>query len=103
MANADLRMLMDDLKKIIHGNHQLLINNNPLIISKRPQFQLLYQELGSIIQTLFGIHEDHHHQHHELEKVRDIKKRFKDVAKEAQDTIDLFLSDATLTTIKLSL
>ncbi|KAJ9553984.1 hypothetical protein OSB04_018029 [Centaurea solstitialis] len=92
MANADRWMFMEDLKKIIHGNHQLLINDNPLIISKRPQFQLLYQHLDSIIQTLFGIHEDHHHQHHELEKVRNLKKRFKDVVREAQDSIDLFLS-----------
>ncbi|KAJ9554002.1 hypothetical protein OSB04_018047 [Centaurea solstitialis] len=93
MANADLRMFMDDLKKIIHGNHHPLMNNNPLVLSKKPQFQLLYQELDSIIQTLLSIHEDHHHQHHhELEKVRDLEKRFKDEAREAQDTIDLFLS-----------
>ena len=88
MAYADLRMFMDDLKKIIHGNHHLLINNNPLILFRRPKFQLLYQELDSIIQTLFNIHEDHH----ELEKVRNLKKSFKDAAEEAQDTIDLFLS-----------
>ncbi|KAJ9553986.1 hypothetical protein OSB04_018031 [Centaurea solstitialis] len=92
MANADLRMFMDDLKKIIHGNHHPLMNNNPLVLSKKPQFQLLYQELDSIIQTLLSIHEDHHQQHHELEKVRNLKKRFKDAAREAQDTIDLFLS-----------
>ncbi|KAJ9553989.1 hypothetical protein OSB04_018034 [Centaurea solstitialis] len=86
-------MLMDDLKKIIHGNHHLLINNNPLIIFKRPQFQLLYQELDSIIQTLSNIHHHHHHYHpDELEKVIDLKKRFKDVVEEAQDSIDLFLS-----------
>ncbi|KAJ9552083.1 hypothetical protein OSB04_016128 [Centaurea solstitialis] len=93
MANADLRMFMDGLKKLIHGNHELIINKNPLILSKRPQFQLLYEELDSIIQTLFSIHEDHHHhQHHELEKVRNLKRRLKDAAEEAQDTIDLFLS-----------
>ncbi|KAJ9552050.1 hypothetical protein OSB04_016095 [Centaurea solstitialis] len=93
MANADLRMFMDDLKKIIHGNHHpLLINKNPFILSKMPQFQMLYQELDSIVQTLFRIHEDHLHQLHDLEKVRDLKKRFKDVVEEAQDSIDLFLS-----------
>ncbi|KAJ9553992.1 hypothetical protein OSB04_018037 [Centaurea solstitialis] len=92
MAYADLRMFMDDLKKIIHGNHHLLINYNPLILSRRRRFKLLYQELDSIIQTLFSIHEDHHHNPAELEKVRKLKKRFKDATEEAQDSIDLFLS-----------
>ncbi|KAJ9550616.1 LOW QUALITY PROTEIN: hypothetical protein OSB04_014661 [Centaurea solstitialis] len=84
-------LFMDNLKKLIDGNHPL-INNTSKILSERPQFQLLYQELHSIIQTLFSIHEDRHHQHHELEKVRDLKKRFKEVVEEAQDTIDLYLS-----------
>ncbi|KAJ9551666.1 hypothetical protein OSB04_015711 [Centaurea solstitialis] len=92
MANADLLMFMDDLKKLIHGNHHPLINYNPLILSKRRRFKRLYQELDSIIQTLFSIHEDHHHNPDELEKVRKLKKRFKDATEEAQDTIDLFLS-----------
>ncbi|KAJ9552088.1 hypothetical protein OSB04_016133 [Centaurea solstitialis] len=92
MAYADLRIFMENLKLIIHDNHHPLINNNPLILCEWPHFQLLYQELDSIIQTLFSVHEDHHrHQHHELEKVRNLKKRFKDAAQEAQDTIDLFL------------
>ncbi|KAJ9552086.1 hypothetical protein OSB04_016131 [Centaurea solstitialis] len=91
MVYADLRMFMNNLKKLIHGNHHPLFNNSPKILSKRPQFQLLYQELDSIIQILFSIHEDHHHQHHELEKVRDLKKRLKDAAEEAEDSIDLFL------------
>ncbi|KAJ9554003.1 hypothetical protein OSB04_018048 [Centaurea solstitialis] len=55
---AGLRVFMDNLKKLIHGNHHPLFNNDPLIISKRPQFQLLYQELD-IIQTLFSIHQHH--------------------------------------------
>ncbi|KAJ9551661.1 hypothetical protein OSB04_015706 [Centaurea solstitialis] len=84
-------LFMDNLKKLIDGNHPL-INNSSKILSGRPEFQLLYQELHSIIQTLFSIHEDRHHQHHELEKVRDLKKRFKEVVEEAQDTIDLYLS-----------
>ncbi|KAJ9552092.1 LOW QUALITY PROTEIN: hypothetical protein OSB04_016137 [Centaurea solstitialis] len=67
MANASLQMLMDNLKKLIHGNHHPLTKKNRMILSKRPQFQLLYQELDSIIQTLSNIHQ-HHHQHQELEK-----------------------------------
>ncbi|KAJ9551662.1 hypothetical protein OSB04_015707 [Centaurea solstitialis] len=100
MVNADLRMLMDDLKKLIHGNHHPLFNNNPMILSERPQFQLLYQELDSIIQTLSNIHEDHHH-HHNPEKVINLKKRFKDAAKEAHDSIDRFLSPIYILSLDL--
>ncbi|KAJ9551564.1 hypothetical protein OSB04_015609 [Centaurea solstitialis] len=92
MAYAGFQMFMEDLKMLINGNHHPLINKNPLTLSKRPQFQLLYQELDSIIQTLFSIHEDHHHHPDEFEKVRNLKRRFKDAVQEAQDTIDIFLS-----------
>ncbi|KAJ9550613.1 hypothetical protein OSB04_014658 [Centaurea solstitialis] len=96
MAYSGLRILMDDLKKIIHGNHNPLFNNNPMILSERPQFQLLYQELDSIIQTLSDIHQHHRHHHHELETVGNLKKRLKDAAEEAQDIIDLYLSAVTV-------
>ncbi|KAJ9550362.1 hypothetical protein OSB04_014407 [Centaurea solstitialis] len=95
MAYAGLQMFMDKLKQIINGNDIPLINDNPLILSERPRFQLLYQELDSVIQALSNIHEDHRNSY-ELEKVRDLKKRFKDAAEEAQDTIDLFLSDVII-------
>ncbi|KAJ9551571.1 hypothetical protein OSB04_015616 [Centaurea solstitialis] len=88
-------MLMDKLKKLIHGNHDPLISSDPMILSERPQFQLLYQELASIVQTLSDIHQHHRHRRHhphELERVRSLKKRFKDVVEEAEDVIDLYLS-----------
>ncbi|KAJ9550358.1 hypothetical protein OSB04_014403 [Centaurea solstitialis] len=91
MAYAGLQMFMDKLKQIIDCNDIPLINDNPLILSERPQFQLLYQELDSVVQALSNIREDHRNSY-ELEKVRDLKKRFKDAAEEAQDTIDLYLS-----------
>ncbi|KAJ9552090.1 hypothetical protein OSB04_016135 [Centaurea solstitialis] len=94
---SGLQILMDNLKKLIHGNHHPIFKNHPMILSERPQFQLLYQEFDSIIQTLFTIHEDHRHPH-ELEKVRKLKKRFKDAAEEAQDIVDLFLHDVYRTT-----
>ncbi|KAJ9550615.1 hypothetical protein OSB04_014660 [Centaurea solstitialis] len=95
-TGGGLQMFMGYLKQIINCNHVHIpfINNNPMILSEMPKFQLLYQELDSIIQTLSNIHQHHHH--HELEKVRNLKKRFRDAAEEAQDTIDLFLSDATV-------
>ncbi|KAJ9551665.1 hypothetical protein OSB04_015710 [Centaurea solstitialis] len=96
MAYSGLRILMDDLKKIIHGNHNPLFNNNPMILSERPQFEQLYQELDCIIQTLSDIHQHHRHHHHELETVGNLKKRLKDAAEEAQDIIDLYLSAVTV-------
>ncbi|KAJ9551663.1 hypothetical protein OSB04_015708 [Centaurea solstitialis] len=90
---AGLQMFMGYLKQIINCNDIPFINNNPMILSERPQFQLLYQELASIIQTLSNIDQ---HLHHELEKVRNLKKRFKDVVEEAQDIIDLYLSAVTV-------
>ncbi|KAJ9553994.1 hypothetical protein OSB04_018039 [Centaurea solstitialis] len=93
MAYAGLEMFMGYLKQIINCNDIPLFNNNLMILSERPQFQLLYQELDSIVQTLSNIHQ---HNHNELEKVRNVKKRFKDAAEEAQDIIDLFLSAVTV-------
>ncbi|KVI04084.1 putative late blight resistance protein homolog R1B-17 [Cynara cardunculus var. scolymus] len=90
MTYTALQMLMDNLKHLIYGNNDPLIHRNPSILSQRPQFQLLHEELGSIIQTLFNIHEYHHL--HELQNVKDLMKRFKDAAEEAQDIIDIFLS-----------
>ncbi|KAJ9553998.1 hypothetical protein OSB04_018043 [Centaurea solstitialis] len=92
MAYAGLRMFMGYLKQIIDCNDIPLFNNNPMILFERPKFQLLYQELASIVQTLSNIH---HHQHHELERVQNLKKRFKDVAEEAQYVIDLYLTATT--------
>ncbi|CAH1448297.1 unnamed protein product [Lactuca virosa] len=56
---------------------------------KRPQFQCLYAELGSMIQTLFN-HEDQ--DLHNFEKAKELKKRFKTAAEEAEDIVDIFLS-----------
>ncbi|KVI04289.1 putative late blight resistance protein homolog R1A-10 [Cynara cardunculus var. scolymus] len=89
MKYPGLQMFMDNLKQLIYCNHNLVINN-PLILSQRPQFQLLYQELGSMIQILLDVHENHHL--YELEKVENLMRRFKDAVEEAQDIIDLFLS-----------
>ncbi|KAJ9537302.1 hypothetical protein OSB04_030035 [Centaurea solstitialis] len=89
MAYTGLELFMESLKQLIHGSHNPF-TKNPSVLSERPQIQLLYQELGSLIQTLF-IHEHHHHLL-ELQKFTTLKRRFKDVAEEAQDIIDLFLS-----------
>ncbi|KAM0049226.1 putative virus X resistance protein-like, coiled-coil [Helianthus debilis subsp. tardiflorus] len=90
MAYAGVKLFMEKLKQMIYSNDIPQISNNPSILSKRPQLQLLYEELGSMIQTLFV---DIENDPHELEKVRNLKKRFKDVAEEAHDVVDLFVYD----------
>ncbi|KAI3795546.1 hypothetical protein L1987_38203 [Smallanthus sonchifolius] len=76
-------MLMEKLNQLINCNDLPSINNQT-IKRKRPQFQLLYEELESMIKTLFIEHE----------KVNDLKKRFTYAAEEAQYIVDLFLSSA---------
>ncbi|KAI3795561.1 hypothetical protein L1987_38216 [Smallanthus sonchifolius] len=88
MTYAGLQMLMEKLKQLINCNHIPFINH-PSVICERPQFQLLYEDLGSMIQTLFI---DQHQDLHDLEKLNDLKKRFTVAAEEAQYIIDLFLS-----------
>ncbi|KAJ0891100.1 putative P-loop containing nucleoside triphosphate hydrolase [Helianthus annuus] len=85
MAYAGIQMFMEKLKQLLNCNDIPLINIPPVIYA-RPQFQLLYEELGSMIQTLFI------DQHHDLEKVNDLKERFLYAAEEAQYIVDLFLS-----------
>ncbi|KAM0049256.1 hypothetical protein Hdeb2414_s0008g00283821 [Helianthus debilis subsp. tardiflorus] len=85
-------MFMDKLKQLINCNDNPLLNN-PSIICERPKFQLLYNELGSMIQTLF-IYQ--HQDLHDIPKVDDLKKRFTDAAEEAQYIGDLFLSGVHL-------
>ncbi|GJU22775.1 disease resistance protein [Tanacetum coccineum] len=58
-------------------------------IDVMPQLQLLYEELDSMIQILFDCE---HTELHELKSVKDLKRRFKNTAEEAQDIIDLFVS-----------
>ncbi|PWA92048.1 Disease resistance protein [Artemisia annua] len=83
MTYTGLELFMENLKQLIYSNDNPLINNHPSILSKRPQLQLLYEELDSMIQILF------HGEHTELQY---LKRRFKNTAEEAQDIIDLFVS-----------
>ncbi|KAF5778555.1 putative P-loop containing nucleoside triphosphate hydrolase [Helianthus annuus] len=80
MAYTGLKLFMLKLKQMI------LSNNHPLVT---PQFQLLYDGLGLMIQTIFVEKES---DLHKLEEVRNLKRRFKDVTKEAHDMLDLFVS-----------
>ncbi|KAL7586845.1 hypothetical protein Lser_V15G40191 [Lactuca serriola] len=88
MAYADIQMLMGKLKQLIYSN-DIPVINNPSILSERPQFQHLYEELGFMIQILFN-HEDQ--DLHSFEKVRKLKKRFKVAAEEAEGIVDIFLT-----------
>ncbi|KAD4982109.1 hypothetical protein E3N88_18780 [Mikania micrantha] len=88
MTYAGLKMFMEKLEQLINCNDNPL-TNYPEIIREKPQFQLLYQDVGSMIQTLYI---DEHQDSHQLEKFDDLKKRFIDAAEEAQYIVDLFLS-----------
>ncbi|PWA37240.1 NB-ARC domains-containing protein [Artemisia annua] len=83
MTYTGLELFMENLKQLIYSNDNPLINNHPSILSERPQLQLLYDELDSMIQILF------HGEHTELQY---LKRRFKRTAEEAQYIIDLFVS-----------
>ncbi|KAM0013546.1 putative P-loop containing nucleoside triphosphate hydrolase, leucine-rich repeat domain superfamily [Helianthus debilis subsp. tardiflorus] len=84
MTYAGIQMFMEKLNQLINCN-DVPFFNHPDIIHERPQFQLLYDELGSMIQTLFI------DQYQDLEKVSDLKKRFTEAAEEAQYIVNLFL------------
>ncbi|CAH1433565.1 unnamed protein product [Lactuca virosa] len=88
MEYAHVQMFMEKLKQLIYSDDIPMINN-PSILCERPQFQLLYEELDSMMQTLFN-HEDQ--DLYNFEKVRKLKKRFKATAEEAEDIVDIFLS-----------
>ncbi|XP_076932056.1 putative late blight resistance protein homolog R1B-16 [Bidens hawaiensis] len=86
MTYAGIQMFMEKLNQLIHSTDIPFVNNHPEIISQRHQFQLLYDELGSMSQTLFI------DQHQDLEKLIDLKKKIADAAEEAEYMVDLFLS-----------
>ncbi|XP_023766727.1 putative late blight resistance protein homolog R1A-10 [Lactuca sativa] len=88
MAYADVQMFVKKLKQLIYSN-DIPIIKIPSIVREGPQFQMLYEELGSMIQNLF-IHQNHDLEN--FEKVTSLRKRFKAVAEEAEDIVDLFLS-----------
>ncbi|XP_023766728.1 putative late blight resistance protein homolog R1A-10 [Lactuca sativa] len=88
MAYTDIQMFMEKLKQLMYCN-DIPVINNPSILCERPQFQLLYEELGSVIKILFN-HEDQ--DLHNFEEVRKLKKRFKAAAEEAEGIVDMFLS-----------
>ncbi|KAK1423639.1 hypothetical protein QVD17_18945 [Tagetes erecta] len=88
LTYAGLQMFMEKLQQLITYNDNSMINN-PTIIDERPQFQLLHEQLGSMIQTLFI---DRHQELLDLEKLNDLKRRFMHAADEAQHIIDVFLS-----------
>ncbi|MFS8025117.1 putative P-loop containing nucleoside triphosphate hydrolase, leucine-rich repeat domain superfamily [Helianthus anomalus] len=86
MTYTDINMFMEKLKQLISCNDNPLFNN-PRIISERPQFQLLYNELGVALQAL-SIRQDLH----DPEKINDLKQRFIYAVEEAEYIVDLFLS-----------
>ncbi|CAI9277448.1 unnamed protein product [Lactuca saligna] len=80
MTYAGLQLFMNNLKELIYCKDNPPIINNPSIMYEMPQFQQLYEELCRVIR-IFLIDQD------EDEKVRNLKKRFKQAAEEAQANV----------------
>ncbi|MFS8025714.1 hypothetical protein Hanom_Chr16g01478461 [Helianthus anomalus] len=100
MTYAGIHMFMDKLNQLINCKDNPLFNNHA-IIRKRPQLQLLYEDLGSMAQTLFI---DKHQDLHDLEKLNDLKQRFVNAAEEAQYIIEIcFYHVFTLEIMDISL
>ncbi|PWA95772.1 NB-ARC domains-containing protein [Artemisia annua] len=88
MVYTGLELFMDNLRQLCYSNNNPLINNNPSVLSKRPQFLLLYNELSFMIQIIFV---EKQNEQYESEQVRNLKRRFEDVAQEAHSIVGVFL------------
>ncbi|KAJ0691038.1 putative P-loop containing nucleoside triphosphate hydrolase, leucine-rich repeat domain superfamily [Helianthus annuus] len=88
MTYAGVQMFMEKLNQLINCSDNPLFNN-PSVVCETPKFQLLYNELGTLIQTLYI---DEHQDRYEHQKFNDLKKRFTCLVEEAQYIVDLFLS-----------
>ncbi|KAD7117459.1 hypothetical protein E3N88_04727 [Mikania micrantha] len=87
MPYTGLELFMENLLQLSYNNNHPVVNCET-ILSKRPQMQRLYQELGDIIQILFV---EEQSVIHEMEQVRNLKIRLKDVAQEAHNIVGLFV------------
>ncbi|XP_076936938.1 disease resistance protein RPP13-like [Bidens hawaiensis] len=94
MTDVDLELFMVNLRTLVYENdNDTLFRNNPLIDAKKPEIQLLYEELSHLIGCCF---KDEEQQPHDLEDVENWKRRLMEAAQEAEDTIDMFVSSAVI-------
>ncbi|PWA59203.1 NB-ARC domains-containing protein [Artemisia annua] len=96
MATADIELFMTKLRWLLYDDTNDLVRTNPLIKAKKPDIQLLYEELGSLIDLWFKYWTNNQEQLHELEDLGSWKRELTDVAREAEDIIDVFISYAIL-------
>ena len=96
MATAEMELFMTKLRWLIYDDTNSLVRANPLIKAKKPGIQLLYEELGSLIDLWFKYKTNNQEQLHELEDVGSWKRELTDLAHEAEDIIDMFISYAIL-------
>nr|XP_043640332.1 putative late blight resistance protein homolog R1A-10 [Erigeron canadensis]XP_043640333.1 putative late blight resistance protein homolog R1A-10 [Erigeron canadensis] len=85
MADAVVEFLLDNLK-------QLLLYNSDLVFGVKDQVESLYKELSLMKAFL----KDSKEKRSEYEYVRELVRQIRDVAYEAEDTIDTFVVNATL-------
>ncbi|KAJ0780926.1 putative P-loop containing nucleoside triphosphate hydrolase, leucine-rich repeat domain superfamily [Helianthus annuus] len=88
MTYTGLELFIESLKQMSYSNNNPIINNNTSILSGRFQMQLLYQELGYMYQILFS---EEQNVLNEIEEMRNLKRKFKDVAHEAHMIVGLFV------------
>lgn len=85
MADAVVEFLLDNLK-------QLLLYNSDLIYGVKGQVESLYKELSLMKAFL----KDSKEKRSEYEYVRELVRQIRDVAYEAEDTIDTFVVNAAM-------
>ncbi|KAJ9552089.1 hypothetical protein OSB04_016134 [Centaurea solstitialis] len=90
MANTGLDLLMENLKQIIYCDNNPMIKSNLFVQEKRPQILFLYQELEYL--RTFVIEIEVVKEPNELEKVRNLERRVRDLVEEVEDIVDLFLT-----------
>ncbi|XP_076960902.1 putative late blight resistance protein homolog R1A-3 [Bidens hawaiensis] len=91
MADRNLEMFMVKLRRLVYENYynNISTGSNPFIQARKHEIQLLYEELGSLIGSC-SEDED------ELEDAGNGKRRLIKAAREAEDTVDTFISSAII-------
>ncbi|MFS7935933.1 putative P-loop containing nucleoside triphosphate hydrolase [Helianthus anomalus] len=92
MTDTDLETFMAKLTRLLYND--TLIGANPILIARKPKIQLLYEELGYLIGS--SCFNDTSINEHELKDVGNWKRRLIKAAREAEETVDMFLSFAII-------
>ncbi|XP_076909939.1 uncharacterized protein LOC143567386 [Bidens hawaiensis] len=90
---------MVKLRRLLYENYygNTQIANNPIIKKRKPEIQMLYEELAYLIGSCFKDRTIDKKQAHELEDhMGSWKRRLMEAAQEAEDAVDMFLTSAIM-------